>query len=126
MDSTTYIASQGISFPFILTNGAINVDSINTLIAQSIKTVVSWSFGRRPFNPKFGSRSEEILGDPTDGVTIALVRFFIADAISTWEKRISLLEVTIGMPEAYKIELKLVYRIKSTREIQELNFQYQL
>ncbi len=126
MDNSTFISGRGISFPFVLVDGAIVIDDYPTLIPSSIKTILSWVFGQRPFNPKFGSKLEELLGEPNDLILAALARFFIVDAISTWERRISLLDAQLTMPTAYKLDVQLTYRVNSTREIQDLNFQYQL
>jgi phage baseplate assembly protein W len=126
MDNSTFILGQGISFPFILVDGAVKVDQHPTLIDQSIRTILCWGFGNRWFNPTFGSKLEELLGEPNDVVVAALARFFVVDAISNWEQRITLLAAVITMPTPAKLHLQLHYRVNATRDIQEFNFQYQL
>ncbi len=126
MDNSTFILGQGISFPFILVDGAVKVDQHPTLIDQSVRTILSWPHGQRMFIPTFGSKLEELIGEPNDMVLAALARFFVVDAISSWEARITLLEAVITMPTPAKLHIQLHYRVNATRDIQEFNFQYQM
>lgn len=126
MDNNGLIMGRGITFPFLLTNGGVVIDDYPTLIDQSIRSILSWGPGSRPFLPEFGCKVEKLLGEPNDWLVASLARNFIIEAISAWETRITLLEVTIGMPTSKKLDILLHYKINSTREVKEFNFQYQL
>lgn len=126
MEKASNLLGRGITFPFVLVNGAVKVDDHPKLIDESIRSILSWGLGQRSFLPAYYSKLPELLGEPNDLVVASLARLFIVEAISTWETRITLLEVTIGMPTASKLTIQLHYRINATRQVKEFNFQYQL
>ncbi len=108
------VVGKGITFPFELDNGAIKIDSGFTIIKRSIETILAWPYGFRFFLNEFGSRIDELLEDPNDDFQLSLVRFFIVEAISTWEKRIELLGQPIFTRDDSKLNLVINYRILST------------
>lgn len=123
METKQYLG-QGLNFPIVLVNGSAQLSGYQELIESSIKTILSWEVYSRPFNPQFGSRLWQLIGEPNDLILRSLVRRFIVDAISYWERRISLLEVTIGSLEADKIVVNIKYKILSTAQLKELDYTF--
>jgi len=124
MEVTSAYLGQGITFPFNLTNGAINLDGFEALIESSLKMICAWEYGTHFFNPTFGARIWELQGEPNDTVLATLVKRFLLDAINSWEGRISLLEVAVSRPKAYSINITCKYIINATSKVTDYNFQY--
>jgi hypothetical protein len=124
MDVSNLYLGQGITFPFILDNGAIVVNTYSQTIEASLKTILSWEFGRKFFTPTLGSKIWQTLGLPNEAITQALVKRYLIDAISLWENRVTLLDVTLTVPKAYTISITLNYMINATKTPGTLTHQY--
>ena len=108
---------KGIKFPFIInSNGAIPIVTGLELINFSINEILSWPKNLRFFNESFGSRTDELLEEPSDNITRALVRTFIIDTINKYEKRVKLINILI--PDnitSEKINITIRYNINNTK-----------
>jgi phage baseplate assembly protein W len=124
MDISNLYLGQGIVFPFVLSEGAIVIDTYEQTIEASLKSILGWEFGSRFFQPTYGSKIWQALGLPSDTLSQALVRRFIIDAINLWESRITLLDTSITMPNEYTFDITLTYRINASKQVSEMNFQY--
>ena len=49
MDITNLYLGQGITFPFVLSDGTITIDQFDKVIETSIRTILGWEFGSRFF-----------------------------------------------------------------------------
>jgi len=124
MDLTNLYLGQGIIFPFVLNDGTITISDYEMTIDSAIKSILSWEYGSRFFQPEYGSKIWQVLGMPNEALTQALVRRYIIDALSSWEDRITLLETTITMPKTYTIDITLRYLINATKKVSEVNLKY--
>jgi phage baseplate assembly protein W len=57
---------------------------------------------------------------------MALVRKFVIDAITTWEKRIDLISIHIYRPEDEKLRVDLTYKIKELNIVDTFYYTYTL
>lgn len=110
----------GIIFPFVLADGKIVVSNYKDLIKASILTIVHWPITTMPFDPRFGSRIEELIGEQNTTVLAVLVRNFLYDALSYYERRIVVLDLTITMPSVHSMHVLLKYKILATSLVTEL------
>lgn len=76
-------------------NGSIKKVEGHESINQSIRTIISTSYGERLMLPEFGSGVRQLLFNNIDSVTANHLKREITQALSTWESRINLLEVAI-------------------------------
>ena len=108
---------KGIVFPFELPNGKVEVTDYRDLIKASIMSILFWPYGQRFFLGEYGSRVEELLGKQNTYVLVDVVKAFVVESISRWEKRIELLEASIEIPQnqPQKMEITLRYMILATR-----------
>ena len=92
MDAITKFIGSGIIFPIEL-NAYGRPDTVNDirLIRSSILNIINWPTRIRFFNERYGCRIEECLEEPDDSISISLIKHFIAESLSIWEKRIELL-----------------------------------
>jgi phage baseplate assembly protein W len=114
--------TSGLVFPLILTNGTHTQSGYLELIQSSLKIILSWPMFMRFYEGDFGSRIHEVVEEPNDDVLLNLIRRFVIDSISTWEKRVELISLNIDRPVPEKLSIDLTYRIKELNL--EDNFYY--
>lgn len=113
--------TAGLEFPIILETGSSSLSSGINIIKSSLKIIISWPIRTRYFNGEFGSRIDEVLENQNDNILISIIRQFIIDSITKWEKRIELISVEIFRPTSEKLTINLVYRVKEL-DIQDTLF----
>jgi uncharacterized protein len=90
------LLGKGIAFPLTLdSTGKAEILDGKELIKHSIINILSWNYGRRYFLGEYGSKVEQLIEKPLDYVTLDLVREFVIEVITRWEKRITLKQVSI-------------------------------
>lgn len=82
-------------FDRLQTNVIEGEDKIN----DSICNILSTKVGERFFLPEFGSKIHLALFEPNILISRDLIKMYAEDAISTWEKRITLTNVDVGEPD---------------------------
>lgn len=108
----TKLRTQGLIFPIILSSGKHVISDDLDLIKSSIRTIVSWPLFTREYEDDFGSRIYEALEDQNDEVLMTLIKQFIIDAITKWERRIELQRMVFERPNNERLIVNLTYRIK--------------
>ena len=81
-------------------------------IKSSIRTIISWPLHTREYVDEFGSRIHEALEDQNDEVLITLVKKFIIDSITKWDRRVELKKMTFARPNNERLVVDLLYYIK--------------
>ena len=115
MDSKNKFIGSGIKFPIELNSfGRPDTHNDITLIHSSILNIINWPTRVRFFNEKFGCRIEECLEEPDDSISISLIKHFIAESLSIWEKRIELLPSDIKIlnstPSVINVQIRFFIR----------------
>ena len=80
-----------------------------TAIAQSIKALLMTNPGERPFQPNLGSGLRDVLFEPLDHGTAALIKKSIREVITNYEPRISVNSIITRLDSAnngYDVSLK--------------------
>jgi phage baseplate assembly protein W len=62
-------------------------------IRESILQILGTRIGERFMNPEFGSRLKDLVFEQNDEVLKGLLRHYVIDAITRWEKRVIITEV---------------------------------
>ena len=101
------ILGKGLKFPFAFTQSrkkpatstaaSGEIEHVNDAIWQILGTKIGDRFMRRDF----GSRLHELLFEPLDDVFRSLAKVYTIDAISRWEKRIIVIDVTFSDDDEY-------------------------
>lgn len=126
MDNLKKFLGSGIIFPIELNQlGRVNVYTDIPLIRASILHIVNWPMAHRYFNERFGCRIEECLEEPSDGVTLSMMRYFIIDALEKWEKRIIPINISIlPSDDNTIINVKLIYQVSGTKNTDTFIFPF--
>jgi len=109
---------QGIIFPFVVnSSGGVDTHTGIELIEASIIQIITWPRQFKFFNEKFGGRMEELLEEPSDLITITLLRTFLTEAITTYESRVKLINIKI-LPDANnptKYNVEVLFKIRNSK-----------
>jgi phage baseplate assembly protein W len=105
------VRTQGLVFPLELSSGSHVISEGDDLIKSSIRIILSWPLNTREYRDDFGSRIHEALEDQNDEVLITLIKKFVIDSITKWEKRIKLKKITFERPNNEVLRVDLLYII---------------
>lgn len=109
---------KGVIFPVELdTTGAPITRTGITLINSSISMILGWD-NDKVFLPEFRSRIVDLIEEPNDEVLRSLVQFFIYEALTTWERRINVLDIVAEVKNSEQLDVRIEYQITNT-QIQE-------
>lgn len=106
------VRTQGLVFPLELSSGKHVISEGEDLIKSSIRIILSWPLFNREYEDDFGSRVHEALEDQNDEVLITLIKKFVVDSITKWEKRIELKKMTFERSNNERLIVDLLYRIR--------------
>ncbi len=95
-------------------------------IKQAIWIILSTPIGQRVMRPTFGSRLHELVFAPANAETFGLAEMYVQDALTFWEPRIEVLDVTARTdPEQRHVLLiEIRYRIKATHDERSLVYPF--
>lgn len=119
----------GWAFP-VNTNraGEIELVAFEEDIRQAIHIILETAQGERVMRPDFGSGLHELLFEPVNTTTMALVRHRVEQALIAWEPRIEVQEVRVE-PDASapgKLFVNIHYLVQSTNTFYNLVYPFYL
>lgn len=115
---------QAIKFPIVLKNGGSPaLENGNPLVSQSITIILNTPIGSRFMLPEYGSRLRELIFEPNDEVLIDLMKVFIYEALSMWEKRARFTNVTFEAGEDI-IYCTIYYRVLASNEVESFVYPF--
>ena len=118
---------RGLLWPLrVDQSGSIALGSGADGINASIRMVIITAPGERVMRPQFGCRIWDLLFEPINANTLGLMSEAVRDAVSQWEPRVELEDVTVEPdPEnAARVQIDLRYRVKSTNDRRNLVFPF--
>ncbi len=124
----TDFLGKGLALP-IKTNarGGIETAGQQEKIRQSILMILRTQHGERVMRPNFGANLRSLVFAPNNAATASLARYYVEEALQTWEPRISVDEVTVkNSHEEARLDIEVRYRIKSTNEPGNLVYPFYL
>lgn len=101
-DYTETLVGKGISLNNMFVNdfrsgkGITNVITDKDKIGESIYTILSTKKGERLFIPDFGSDLYKCVFEQNTLICKDLIKFYIQDALSNWEKRIVIEDIKVN------------------------------
>jgi uncharacterized protein len=117
----------GWAFPPRLDNrGRVALVTGDEAIARSIKIILGTQIGERVLRPTFGSRLYELVFAPANPSTFGLAEMYVEEALSFWEPRINVNEVTayIDAENQERICITINYQVKATHDERSLVFPF--
>ena len=108
---------KGLKFPFRFErrSGGTQISTATSLdhthIHESILQILGTRPGERFMRPDFGSRVRDLVFEQNDTVLRALLRHYVIDAITRWEKRVYVTDVSFDDSPAGTDQNLLLVRI---------------
>jgi hypothetical protein len=100
VDANHEFVGAGWNFPVVMdAQGRIGLASGTTEIDQAIYLILATAAGERPMRPEFGSHLHEFIFAPADETTAGLIAFEVRSALTRWEPRIDIVDVTVTIGE---------------------------
>lgn len=103
--SHTGNAGNGTLLDDQFNNVVIDIDDIN----QCISVILTTPKGSDPLRPTFGSNCHDYIDYPVNTARPHLVRE-IVDALNAWEPRISIIKVTVNMPDIAAFNVAITWQ----------------
>lgn len=106
--------------------GGIATATGDEKIAQAIHIILSTPIGQRVMRPTFGSRLQELVFAPANPETLGLAELYVDEALSFWEPRIDVIEVSarVMREQPHVIQIEIRYRIKTTHDERSLVYPF--
>ncbi|MFT5221762.1 MAG: phage baseplate assembly protein W [Glaciecola sp.] len=121
-DTPSFIGS-GLSFPLrVDANGSIALEQGAADIEKSMRVVLSTAIGERPMRPEFGCGIWDLLFEPINANTLGLMELVVREALSRWEPRAMVDDVTITPDPASMgaVSISIGYMVRSTNDRRNL------
>ena len=107
----------GCTWPPVLVNGSWALSDGPTSVAQSCADILSTQLGEKFFLREYGSRLEELAFEQNDTVLLSLVKTFIKDSLTLWEKRCTFESATAARTKEDTLEVSVTCRLLNSNEI---------
>jgi phage baseplate assembly protein W len=117
------------SFPPRLSDrNRVGLVDYDTNIKQSIYVIINTVPGERVMRPDFGCEIHSLIFHPANEHTAAVAERYVREALTRWEPRIILKDVTVtpGASEYGELFINLVYQIKGQHDVRSLVYPYYL
>jgi phage baseplate assembly protein W len=118
---------RGIAYPMrVSMTGGIALTSRDEEIVESMRLILGTSPGERPMRPDFGCPIHEHIFAPADASTTGLIAFDVRNALTRWEPRIEVLDVSVRRDEnqATLLYIDITYAIRETNDPRNLVFPF--
>ena len=117
----------GIGWKFPVTidaTGKIAMSQFEEDIKEAIRIILGTARGERVMRPDFGCGIHELIFEPINVATTGLIESSVQEALTRYEPRIDLIDVTVIDNEANvgKLKVSIDYRVRATNN--EFNLVY--
>lgn len=113
----TDLYGQGVSFPLrVGPDGRIVWSSGELNVRECICTILRTAPGERVGRPTFGCGLDRILFEPNSTATLRLIQDRVTQAISVWEPRVSVNNVTaaVNTTDPRDVDVTITYTLIAT------------
>jgi len=125
----------GWKFPFQFTNtgkvartsdqpdGTTSQEAQSEHLYGAIIQVIMVALGERIMRGTYGSKVHDLPFEINDESLVGVIQYYVVDAITKWEKRVELLDVS-AMPDGGKLNVILDFQVKRTGVVDTLSFTF--
>ncbi len=117
----------GWKFPLQVTpTGKIAPSSYEQRVEESIYLILSTAKGERVMLPQFGCGIHDLVFQPNNSTTIALVTKMVREALVAFEPRIIVLDIAIESPpeEPNLLLIRVTYQIRTVNTVGNLVYPF--
>jgi phage baseplate assembly protein W len=119
---------RGWSFPIQPDEtGDVALSAFEEDIRQAVRIILGTSPGERVMRPDFGAGLRDLVFEPLNSTTMALVRHRVEQALITWEPRIDTIGVQVraDRPQG-RLLIEIEYRVRATNIFYNLVYPFYL
>jgi phage baseplate assembly protein W len=120
---------QGIAFPLhVRQQGGLALAKGAQDIEQAIHIILGTIPGERMMRPEFGSRIHELVFAPDNASTRRLAAYFIEEALTRWEPRITVNDVIASSDPDHPglLLIEIQYMVKDTYDERSIIYPFYL
>ena len=117
----------GWAFPFgVDARGRIAMARNEQDVEQAIRMILLTPKGQRIMRPDFGCNIHELMFAPNNGTMAGMAAFYVEEALSMWEPRIQVLDVSasVDSKDPSRLLVDIQYEIKATHDRRSLVFPF--
>ncbi len=114
---------RGVGFPLrIDADGSLALEQGYADVEKAIRVILSTAIGERPMRPSFGCAIWDLLFEPINANTLGLMEDAVHEALSRWEPRVEVDEVTVSSDAARHgaVTIDIAYRLRGTNDRRNL------
>ncbi|WP_370941808.1 GPW/gp25 family protein [Amycolatopsis sp. cg5] len=118
---------RGLSFPLRVNENGLGESAGVAKVEESIRIILGTRCGERLMRPRFGCDLHSLAFAPNNASTANLARYHVTEALTRWEPRIEVLEVTAvndNLGAALLIDIR--YRLRVTQDVRNLVYPFYL
>ncbi|MEP7200608.1 MAG: GPW/gp25 family protein [Chloroflexota bacterium] len=106
--------------------GGMALVSDDEKIRQAINIILSTPIGQRVMRPTFGSRLHELIFAPLGPETFGLAELYVEEALTFWEPRIEVLDVSArrDAQQGHLLLVEIQYLVKATHDERSLVYPF--
>lgn len=121
MDEHKEFLGRGWAFPVQLdpATGKVAAVEFEEDIRQAIQIILDTSPGERVMRPDFGCGIHDMVFGSMDTTTLQRIRSLVLDALTRYEARIEIIDVTVltSTSEFGRLDIELEYRVRRTNQL---------
>lgn len=87
-------------------------------VRNALRNLIYTKHYERPFQPDLGCQISNLLFENMDPMTLMIAERVITDAITKFEPRVQLIQVTLTSAEDNDVYINIEYRLKNSKEPQ--------
>jgi phage baseplate assembly protein W len=87
-------------------------------VRNALRNLIYTKHYERPFQPDLGCQIANLLFENMDPMTLMIAERVISDAITKFEPRVQLIQVTLTSAEDNDVYINIEYRLKNSKEPQ--------
>ena len=116
----------GWTFPVTASGGEFHESSGSATIEQSIQLILKTAKGERVMRPDFGCGIHEYVFETIDTSTQTLIASTVEEALTEWEPRIEVRDVSVSTDRiaSGELDIGIEYRIRQTNEARNLVYPF--
>jgi uncharacterized protein len=121
------LLGSGLAFPLQLGVAGLASSSGQAKVEQSIRIILGTQYGERVMRPQFGSNLKALAFAPNNTSTANLARYYVTEALSKWEPRIDVMDVTVTSDNpGATLFIDISYRLRATGDANNLVYVFSL
>jgi phage baseplate assembly protein W len=126
--TTVGLLGKGLSFPPRVVDGRLAWSADEDNVRESIRVILLTEPGERLMREDFGCGLKRFLFEPNTPTTRELIRERISQAITRWERRVTVQDVIVaGHPDDSRlVEISVLFRLVATQSPGRLGLTLQM